>query len=160
MMNGRSARSLGLRSKSEGGLLPLSPTKFAPRSIASIGKVTGEKTFVGGQDQGRVKDIVEKFSSPSSTPVKSHSNLNGFFKPMPTRSDSIARRLSEAAERRVAFSDEEDGEGETENELSETDKPGRNSGRRRRLVQRRTVPFHLIHLPYFTHYYNFRDLGP
>ena len=79
---------------------------------------------------------------------------------MPTRSDSIARRLSEAAERRVAFSDEEDGEGETENELSETDKPGRNSGRRRRLVQRRTVPFHLIHQPYFTHYDNIWDLVP
>ena len=120
--NGKAGRYHGVRSKSmSSGMVPLSPTKFAPRSIASIGKLTREKFTVGDfQDHGRVKTIVNKFQSPMSS---SHNNLNGFFKPMRTRANSRARvpQSPLCKGRSKDYTTSDSGEGETEIDYSSSD---------------------------------------
>ena len=125
--SGRGGRYNGVRSRSmSNGMEPLSPTKFAPRSIASVGKLSREKFIVGDfQDHGRVKTIVNKFQSPMSS---SHNNLNGFFKPMRTRANSRAKvppsPFTKGRSKDGATSDSGDGETEVDYSSSEGDSAG------------------------------------
>ena len=124
--NGRGGRYLGVRSKSmSSGMEPLSPTKYAPRSIASVGKLSREKFTIGDfQDFGHVKTIVEKLQSPTS---RGNNNLNGFFKPMLSRSSS--RRVPQSPLSMVLVKCDnasDSGEGETENDNSSFEGGGGN----------------------------------
>ena len=116
-------RSVGGRSRSLQSMSPLSPKPHSSRKIETVGKTSGEQFVIGSfKEEGHVKSIVEKFQSPIS---KSQNNLNGFFKPMrETRHHpkklNFSPQKSEITSSRK-YSDDEEYDGETENETSETD---------------------------------------